>query len=235
MFLFRFYLTSQAITNELETSPRFIMGLLKQKDMLILGIAGGTGSGKTTVAQKLAESLPKGTVALIPEDAYYKRAPKGMTLEELKKMNYDHPDAFDWDLLVEHIDMLRKGVAIEQPTYSVLTCDRGEETVHVEPAMVIIVEGIMALHDKRLRDLMDLKVYVDTPSDERLIRLLNRDVVERGRTPQIIIDRYQQTLKPMHDAFIEPTKAYADVIIPLGGENTAAIEMVKAYLLREIN
>ncbi len=144
-------------------------------------------------------------------------------------MNYDHPDAFDWDLLVEHIDLLRRGYTIEQPTYSVLTCDRGEETIHVEPAEVIIIEGIMALHDKRLRELMDLKIYVDTPNDERLIRLLQRDVMERGRTPQIIIDRYQQTLKPMHDAFIEPTKAFADIIIPLGGENAIAIEMVKVY------
>ncbi len=198
--------------------------------MMIIGIAGGTGSGKTTVVRKIMDSLPDKRVALIPQDAYYNRAPQGIPLEELKKMNYDHPDAFDWDLLVEHIETLKKGFPIEQPTYSVLTCDRGEETVRIEPSQVIIVEGIMALHDKRLRDLMDLKIYVDAAADDRLIRLINRDVVERGRTPRIVIERYQKILKPMHEEFIAPTKAYADIIIPQGGENKCAIDIMRIYI-----
>ncbi len=198
--------------------------------MIIIGIAGGTGSGKTTVVKRIMESLSDKKVALIPQDAYYNRAPQGVPLEELKKMNYDHPDAFDWDLLVEHIETLKKGLPVEQPTYSVLTCDRGEETVRVEPSQVIIIEGIMALHDRRLRDLMDLKIYVDAAADDRLIRLINRDVVERGRTPRIVIDRYQKVLKPMHEEFIAPTKAYADIIIPQGGENKCAIDIMRIYI-----
>ncbi len=199
---------------------------------MIIGIAGGTGSGKTTVARKLLESFPEGVIYLISQDSYYKRAPEGVPLSELKKMNYDHPDAFDWALFADHIEALKNGQAVEQPTYSVLTCDRGEETIRVAPSEVIVVEGILALHDERLRALMDLKIYVDAEPDERLIRLIDRDVVERGRTPRIVVERYQKTLKPMHAQFIEPTKAYADVIVPQGGENARAIDMLRVFISR---
>ncbi|MBR1889067.1 MAG: uridine kinase [Alloprevotella sp.] len=198
--------------------------------MIIIGIAGGTGSGKSTVVRKIAEHIHGGQVSIIPQDSYYKKAPLGIPLEELRKMNYDHPDAFDWDLLEEHIAALRNGEAIEQPTYSVPICDRLPETIHVEPSDVIIVEGIMALYRKKLRDLMDLRVYVDADSDERLIRVIERDIVERGRTAQNVMERYRKVLKPMHKEFIEPTKEYADIIIPQGGSNTRAINILRVYI-----
>lgn len=198
--------------------------------MIIIGIAGGTGSGKTTVVKKIIEDFPSGQVALIPQDSYYKRAPEGVPIEDLRKMNYDHPDAFDWDLLIRHISELKAGRAVEQPVYSVLTCDRCEETVHVEPTKIILVEGIMALYRKELRDMMDLRVYVDADSDERLIRVIERDVIERGRTARIVMNRYRKVLKPMHCEFIEPTKAYADLIIPQGGENERAIALMRIYM-----
>lgn len=198
--------------------------------MIIIGIAGGTGSGKTTVVRKIMENFPKEKVALIPQDSYYKCAPAGLSLEELRLLNYDHPEAFDWELLHSHIADLKAGKAIEQPVYSVLTCDRSEETVHVEPAEVIIVEGIMALYKKELRDLMDLRIYVDADSDERLIRVIERDVIERGRTARIVTERYLRVLKPMHREFIEPTKEYADLIIPQGGENERAINIMRNYI-----
>lgn len=198
--------------------------------MIIIGIAGGTGSGKSTVVRKIAKSLQTNQVSIIPQDSYYKKAPAGVSLEDLRKMNYDHPDAFDWDLLEEHIANLRNGHAIEQPTYSVPKCDRLEATVHVEPSEVIIVEGIMALYRKRLRDMMDLRIYVDADSDERLIRVIERDVVERGRTAQNVMDRYRKVLKPMHREFIEPTKEYADIVIPQGGKNERAINILRIYI-----
>lgn len=198
--------------------------------MIVIGIAGGTGSGKTTVVKKIMEDFPSGEVALIPQDAYYKRAPEGVSIEELRKMNYDHPDAFDWELLIDQIAELKAGRAIEQPVYSVLTCDRCEETVHVEPTKIILVEGIMALYLKELRDMMDLRIYVDADSDERLIRVIERDVIERGRTARIVMNRYLKVLKPMHREFIEPTKAYADLIIPQGGENIRAIKLMCIYM-----
>ncbi len=200
--------------------------------MIIIGIAGGTGSGKTTVVQKIMESIPKGQVSLIPQDSYYLPAPAGVPIEELRKMNYDHPDAFDWQLLREHIETLKAGRPIEQPTYSVLTCDRAEETITVHPTEVIIIEGIMALYRKELRDLMDLRIYVDADPDERLIRVIQRDVIERGRTARIVMERYLRVLKPMHREFIEPTKEYADIIIPQGGENRRAINIMRIYIER---
>ncbi|MBR1387573.1 MAG: uridine kinase [Alloprevotella sp.] len=200
--------------------------------MIIIGIAGGTGSGKSTVVHKIAERIQGGHVSIIPQDSYYKKAPEGVSLEELRKMNYDHPDAFDWDLLEEHIAMLRNGCAIEQPTYSVPLCDRLPQTIHVEPSDVIIVEGIMALYRKRLRDMMDLRIYVDADSDERLIRVIERDVVERGRTAKNVMDRYRKVLKPMHREFIEPTKEYADIVIPQGGENKRAVNILRVYIER---
>ena len=181
--------------------------------MYIIGIAGGTGSGKTTVVKKILETLPTDRVALIPQDSYYNDTTH-LTPEERKRINFDHPDAFDWKLLTQQIQALRQGKSIEQPTYSYLISNRLPETVHVEPCEVIIIEGIMALWKKQLRDLMDLKIFVDADPDERLIRVIQRDTVERGRTTQMVLDRYVDVLKPMHEEFIEPTKRYADLIIP---------------------
>lgn len=198
--------------------------------MLIIGIAGGTGSGKTTVVKKIVETLPTNTVAVIPQDSYYK-AQWDVPEELRKKTNFDHPDAFEWPLLAHQIEELRKGNAIEQPTYSYITCTRQQETVHVEPHDVIIVEGIMALYDKKLRELMDLKIFVDAEPDERLLRVIERDIAERGHSLEMLIDKYRNVLKPMHDEFIEPTKQYADIIIPNGGENARAVSMMQMYIL----
>ncbi len=197
--------------------------------MKIIGIAGGTGSGKTTVVKKIVEALPPHFVAVVPLDSYYNDT-SHMTEEERRAINFDHPDAFDWQLLVKHVELLRNGEAVEQPTYSYLKCNREKETVHVEPKPVIIIEGIMALLNKQLRDMMDLKIFVDTDSDERLIRNIQRDCVERGRTVEMVIDRYHKVLKPMHEQFIEPTKKFADLIIPLGGENKTGIHILKKYI-----
>ena len=173
--------------------------------MFLIGIAGGTGSGKTTVVKKLTESLPKGEVAIIPLDSYYKDS-SNVPVEERQNINFDHPDAFDWPLLEKHVKALREGKAIEQPTYSYLTCTRLPETIHVEPREVVIIEGIMSLCEKKLLNQMDLKIFVDADADERLIRVMRRDVVERGRTAEAVIERYTRTLKPMHMQFIEPCK-----------------------------
>lgn len=197
--------------------------------MTIIGIAGGTGSGKTTVVRRIAEALPPHYVAVVPLDSYYNDT-SAMTEEERRAINFDHPDAFDWKLLIEHIKLLKAGEAVEQPTYSYLICNRLPGTVHVEPKPVIIIEGIMTLLNKKLRDMMDLKIFVDADSDERLIRNIQRDVIERGRTVDMVIDRYLKVLKPMHEQFIEPTKKYADLIVPLGGENKTGISILKAYI-----
>ena len=197
--------------------------------MIIIGIAGGTGSGKTTVVRKIVESLPKDSVAVIPQDSYYNDQ-SDMRLEERKKTNFDHPDAFDWTLFGQQIAELRHGKAIEQPTYSYLVRTRLPETIHVEPKEVIIVEGIMSLYDKGLRDLMDLKVFVETSPDERLLRVITRDTVERGHPLEMLIDKYRNVLKPMHDQFIEPTKQFADIIVPNGGTNQKAIDILTTYI-----
>ena len=197
--------------------------------MIIIGIAGGTGSGKTTVVRRIQEYFKPGEVVIIPQDSYYKDS-SHVPVEERQNINFDHPNAFDWDLLSEHIAMLKDGKAVEQPTYSYLTCTRQEETIHVEPREVIIIEGILALCDETLRDLMDLKIFVDADPDDRLIRVIRRDVVERGRTAEAVIDRYERVLKPMHMEFIEPTKRYADVIIPQGGHNRRAINMLRIFI-----
>ena len=199
--------------------------------MTIIGIAGGTGSGKTTVVRKIAEALPPHCAVVVPLDSYY-NDPSSMTEEERHAINFDHPDAFDWKLLVKQVNELRHGIAIEQPTYSYLKCNRLPETIHIEPKPVIIIEGIMTLLNKKLRDMMDLKVFVDTDSDERLIRNIQRDVVERGRTVDMVINRYLEVLKPMHEQFIEPTKKYADIIIPQGGENRTGIDILCKYIER---
>ena len=197
--------------------------------MTIIGIAGGTGSGKTTGVRKIVQALPPHYVTVVPLDSYYNDT-SHMTEEERHAINFDHPDAFDWKLLTKQINMLRNGQAVEQPTYSYILCNRLKETVHVEPKPVIIIEGIMTLINKKLRDIMDLKIFVDTDSDERLIRNIQRDVVERGRTVDDVLDRYLNVLKPMHEQFIEPTKKYADLIIPQGGENLKGIGILCKYI-----
>lgn len=197
--------------------------------MLIIRIAGGTGSGKTTVVRKIVESLPMGEVVLLPQDSYYKDS-SHVPVEERQNINFDHPDAFDWRLLSKHVSMLREGQSIEQPTYSYLSCTRQSETIHVEPREVIIIEGILALSDKKLRQLMDLKIFVDTDPDDRLIRVIRRDIRERGRSAEAVMDRYVRVLKPMHEQFIEPTKRYADLIIPEGGSNQVAINLMTRFI-----
>ena len=197
--------------------------------MVIIGIGGGTGSGKSTVVRKIVESLPDGCVVVIPQDSYYNDQTH-LPLEVRKLTNFDHPDAFEWPLLAEHIEQLRQGKAIEQPTYSYITCTRLPQTVHVEPREVIIVEGIMALYDRHLRDLMDLKIFVDAEPDERLLRVITRDIAERGHSLDMLIHKYRNILKPMHDEFIEPTKQFADIIIPNGGDNQRAIAMMRLYI-----
>lgn len=194
--------------------------------MYIIGIAGGTASGKTTVVKEIVNSLPEGQVVVIPQDSYYKDS-SHVPVEERQYINFDHPDAFDWDLLVQQLAQLRNGEPIDQPTYSYITCTRQPETIHIEPRKVIIIEGIMTLVSKELRDLMDLKIFVDAPDDERLIRLIRRDIVERGRTPEMVLSRYERIVKAMHNEFIEPTKKFADILIPQGGNNQKAIKALQ--------
>jgi uridine kinase len=197
--------------------------------MTIIGIAGGTGSGKTTVVNEIANTLPPHYVTVIPLDSYYNDTSE-MTEEERHNINFDHPDAFDWRLLTKHIFELKQGRAVEQPTYSYIACNRNKETIHVEPKPVLIIEGIMTLLKKNLREMMDLKIFVDTDPDERLIRIIQRDVLERGRTAEMVMDRYINVLKPMHEQFIEPTKRFADLIVPQGGENKTGIGILKKYI-----
>ena len=201
--------------------------------MLVIGIAGGTGSGKTTVVRKIVESLPAGEVVVLPQDSYYKDS-SHVPVEERQFINFDHPDAFEWSLLSEQLAMLKDGKAIEQPTYSYITCTRQPETIHIEPRKVVIVEGILALCDEGLREQMDLKIFVDADSDERLIRVISRDIVERGRTTEAVMERYTRILKPMHQQFIEPTKRYADLIIPEGGNNKVAIDILRMYIEKNL-
>ena len=201
--------------------------------MLVIGIAGGTGSGKTTVVRKIVESLPTGEVVVLPQDSYYKDS-SHVPVEERQFINFDHPDAFEWSLLSEQLAMLKEGKAIEQPTYSYITCTRQPETIHIEPRKVVIVEGILALCDEGLREQMDLKIFVDADSDERLIRVISRDIVERGRTAEAVMERYTRILKPMHQQFIEPTKRYADLIIPEGGNNKVAIDILRMYIEKKL-
>lgn len=197
--------------------------------MLVIGIAGGTGSGKTTVVNKIINSFPAGEVAVLQQDAYYKDL-SFMAPEDRSKINFDEPDAIEWTLLEKHLGELRAGNAIEMPTYSYITCTRQEETIRIEPRDVIIIEGILVLTEAELREKMDVKVFVDADPDDRLIRVIARDCIERGRTPKMVIDRYQAVLKPMHLQYIEPAKRYADLIIPQGGSNTVAIGLLTDYI-----
>lgn len=200
---------------------------------MIIGIAGGTGSGKTTVVRKIVESLPEGSVAIVSQDSYYKDS-SHLPWEERRAQNFDEPRAFDWELLYRHLDMLREGSPVEEPIYDYVTCSRLQETTLIKPREVIILEGIMALVDPAIRELLDMKVFVDADSDERLIRVIRRDSVERGRTVENLIDRYQRIIKPMHNLHIEPTKAYADLIVPQGGSNNVAIDVLTQFIRKVI-
>ncbi|MFO7880300.1 MAG: uridine kinase [Bacteroidota bacterium] len=202
--------------------------------MLIVGIAGGTGSGKTTVVKKIAENLPEGEIVLIPQDSYYKDN-SHLPLKERQKINFDHPNSIEWTLLKKHIQNLKAGEIVGQPIYSYLTCTRAEETIKVEPKKVIIIEGILCLSDPELRDMMDLKVFVHADADDRLTRVVRRDIVERGRSVNTVLDRYERTVKPSHLQFIEPTKKYADIIVPQGGENKIAIDILTHFINRNLN
>lgn len=193
--------------------------------MLIIGIAGGSGSGKTTVVNKIIKSLPKDSVAVISQDAYY-RDSKHLSVEDRKKINFDHPSSIEFSLLVDHIDQLKEGKTIGMPIYSYLTCTRADETNPVEPRKVIIVEGILILTNPRLRKRLDIKVYVDADSDDRLMRIIWRDIEERGRSFKEVLDHYEKFVRPMHLLFIEPNKRYADIIIPQGGKNQIAIDIL---------
>lgn len=199
---------------------------MSKKRPIIIGVAGGSGSGKTSVSRKILEHFSDHSLAVIAHDSYYKDQ-TNLTPEERSKINFDHPFAFDTDLLVQHLDKLINGNNVEVPVYDYVTHTRKkDETISQEPKEVIIVEGILVLEDKRLRDLMDIKVYVDTDDDVRIIRRIKRDVEERGRTLDSIIDQYLTSVKPMYHQFIEPTKRYADIIIPEGGENQVAIDLL---------
>ncbi|MCL2596997.1 MAG: uridine kinase [Paludibacter sp.] len=197
--------------------------------MIIIGIAGGTGSGKSTVVRKLLERLPKGEVALMPQDSYY-RDSSNIPLEERQNINFDHPDSIEFELLVRHLHELKKGNTIQQPIYSYLTCTRSVETIPIKPCKVVIVEGILVLNNLSLRKMLDLKIFVDADADDRLIRVINRDIMERGRSVATVMERYEHTLKPMHLQFIEPTKRFADIIVPQGGENSVAIDILTRYI-----
>ena len=202
--------------------------------MLVIGIAGGTGSGKTTVVRKILERLPQGEVVILPQDSYYKDS-SHLPLEERLEINFDHPESLEWDLLIKHLKELKKGHDINPPIYSSLTCTRASETIPVKPTDVIIVEGILILYNAELRKLLDLKVFVDADADDRLIRVINRDIVERGRSVNKVMERYELTVKPMHLQFIEPSKRFADLIIPQGGNNHIAIDILTKYIENNLN
>ncbi|MCD6201613.1 MAG: uridine kinase [Bacteroidales bacterium] len=201
--------------------------------MLIVGIAGGTGSGKTTVVRKIIERLPAGEVAVLPQDAYY-RDNSHLPLEQRQEINFDHPSSIEFSLLVKHLKMLKAGKIIQRPVYSYLSCTRARETVTISPKHVIVVEGILILTDEALRDQMDIKVYVDADADDRLSRVIQRDIRERGRSVDKVLERYDKTVKPMHLQFIEPTKRYADIIVPQGGSNVVAIDILTTIIEKNL-
>jgi len=201
--------------------------------MLIIGIAGGTGSGKTTVVHQIMNELPQTEVGVLSQDSYYKEN-NNLSFEERALVNFDHPRAIDFDLLVQHLKDLKEDKTIEQPVYSFITHNRTDDTIVTHPRKVMIVEGILILTNPELRELFDVKIFVHADSDERLIRRLKRDIAERGRDMEEVLNRYQTTLKPMHQQFIEPTKAFADIIIPNDKYNTVAIDVVRAVINQRI-
>jgi uridine kinase len=204
---------------------------VERAEPLVIGLAGGAGSGKTTVAERIVEAAGAENVSIVPQDAYY-LPQTGIPFEARAVTNYDEPTAFDNDLLVEHVDRLIQGKAVACPVYDFVRYDRTGETVPLAPAPVIVVEGILVLHEPTLRERMTLKVFVDAPADERFIRRLERDVRERGRQAESVIAQYRRTVKPMHDLFVEPTKQHADLIIPEGGRNRVALDVLASYVSR---
>ena len=202
--------------------------------MLVIGIAGGSGSGKTTVVKAITDQLHDKRVVVIPQDSYYKDS-SDLSDEEKRNTNFDHPDAIDWDLLCEQLSELKEGKTIQQPVYSYISCSRSKtETVTVEPADVIIIEGILIFTCKRLREQMDIKIFVDADDDDRLMRVMARDISERGKDVHWVIERYSRTVKPMYLQFIEPSKRYADIIIPQGGHNKVAIDVITATVEKSL-
>jgi uridine kinase len=201
---------------------------------LIVGIAGGSGSGKSTVAKRIADSIPGARVAFLDMDAYY-RDHRNLTLEERRRVNWDHPDAFDLDLLAAHLEALGRGEAIDKPVYDFVSHLRAPETVRIEPADAIVIDGILLLVDERVREACDVKVFVDTDSDIRLVRRIRRDMAVRGRPLEEILDQYLNTVQPMHFQFVEPSKRYADLVIPRGGQNVVAIDLLLASLSRRLS
>ncbi|MCE1200966.1 MAG: uridine kinase [Bacteroidia bacterium] len=197
--------------------------------MLVIGIAGGSGSGKTTVVKKIIRALPNSSVSVISQDAYYKDNGH-LSAEERKKINFDHPSSIEFELLIDHIDRLRRGSSIQMPIYSYVTCARAAETIPVQPTKVIIVEGILVLTNEQLRERMDIKIYVDADGDDRLMRIIQRDIEERGRSFMDVLRHYETFVKPMHQQFIDPTKRFADIIIPQGGANQVAIDIVASRI-----
>ncbi len=202
--------------------------------MLIIGLGGGTGSGKTTVVQQIVSDFPEGQVAVISQDSYYKDL-SHLSREDRTKVNFDHPNAIDFPLLCEHLRELKEGRSILEPIYSFIEHNRTKETRLISPTQVLVVEGILILTDPTIRDLFDIKIFVHADSDERLIRRLKRDIAERGRDLEEVLSRYQTTLKPMHQQFIEPTKEYADIIIPNNRFNTVAVDIVRSIINERIN
>ncbi len=204
------------------------------EDIFIIGVAGGTGSGKTTVVDKVLEEFSANELCVISQDSYYK-ANDGLSYEERSKTNFDHPNSIDFDLLVKHLDLLKQGKTIEQPIYSFVNHNRTKETKTTKPQKVIIIEGILIFNNKKLRDLCDVKIFVHADDDERLIRRVRRDIKERGRDVEEVLSRYQDTLKPMHAQFIEPTKVFADIIIPNDRRNKVAIDVVRSVIKERYN
>ena len=203
-----------------------------ENKILVIGIAGGTGSGKTTLMNNLITTF-SGSVTLLSHDNYYKRHDE-LTYEERCRLNYDEPAALETDLMARHLDILRRGEAIDCPVYDFTVHNRSDETIRINPEKVIIVEGILIFENKELRDLMDIKIFVDTDADVRLCRRIVRDVRERGRTLESVVDQYQNTVKPMHEQYVEPSKKFADIIIPEGGKNLVALDMIMGRIKRHL-
>ena len=202
--------------------------------MLLIGIAGGSGSGKTTVVKKLIDALPEDSISVVSQDAYYWDN-GSLTPEAKKEINFDHPDAIEWDLLVKHLDMLKKGETIPMPIYTYVTCARSKEVIPVKPTEVVIVEGILIMTCPELVKRLDIKIFVDTDGDDRLMRIIRRDIEERGRTVSDVLRHYETFVKPMHNQFIEPTKRLADIIIPQGGSNQVAIDIMASRIRMQLH